>query len=123
MGFDLLRQRHPLGCRKGRCETDQIELAMCVVEPEQKRSAATLCVLAVATDHAVGGHQLLHLPHRALALMVRLVAGLGDHAVKRTTPDGQPSLGLVEPGRTEKHRVGVECCSTGRSRWTPYQQH
>src|SRR3546814_4695776 len=65
MGFDLLRQRHPLGCRKGRCETDQIELAMCVVEPEQKRSAATLCVLAVATDHAVGGSQLLHLPHRS----------------------------------------------------------
>src|SRR3546814_16348994 len=92
MGFDLLRQRHPLGCRKGRCETDQIELAMCVVEPEQKRSAATLCVLAVATDHAVGGSQLLHLPHRALALMVRLVAGLGDQAVKRNPTGGQPSL-------------------------------
>src|SRR3546814_9181299 len=26
MGFDLLRQRHPLGCRTGRCETDTIEL-------------------------------------------------------------------------------------------------
>src|SRR3546814_7589508 len=64
MGFDLLRQRHPLGCRKGRCETDQIELAMCVVEPEQKRSAATLCVLAVATDHAVGGSQLLRSEER-----------------------------------------------------------
>src|SRR3546814_15805746 len=79
---------------------------MCVVEPEQKRSAATLCVLAVATDRAVGGSQLLHLPHRALVLMVRLVAGVGEHAVKRTTTGGPPSLGLVERGR---HTGSAQC--------------
>src|SRR3546814_10125737 len=88
---------------------------MCVVEPEQKRSAATLCVLAVATDHAVGGSQLLHLPHRALALMVRLVAGLGDHAVKRTTTGGQPSLGLVEPGR-HRRKDKVRTVNAGMER-------
>src|SRR3546814_9398745 len=65
--------------------------------------------------HAVGGAQLLHLPHRALALMVRLVAGLGDHAVKRTTTGGQPSLGLVEPGR-HRRKDKVRTVNAGMER-------
>src|SRR3546814_2091973 len=46
--------------------------------------------------------------------------GAGDDALARTVrvTAGQPSPVIV--GRSEERRVGKECVSTCRSRWSPY---
>src|SRR3546814_10463424 len=73
---------------------------------ERAREAGGLCVVVSAAIEAE-------------------VAALGDPAEKREFLE---SLGLEETGlarviragRSEERRVGKECVSTGRSRWSPY---
>ena len=75
-----------LGARRGReaaGHADVVQHAVVVVEPEQQRADAdAVLVEAEAGDDAVGGAQVLHLQHGALALFVETVERLGDHAVE-----------------------------------------
>src|SRR3546814_11809401 len=48
-----------------------------------------------------------------------------DHAAMAGLTDGRSSVPLLppaeaEPARSEERRVGKECVSTCRSRWSPY---
>src|SRR3546814_12524485 len=56
---------------------------------------------------------------RALLRPGRLV--VVDEAFMDTVGHERASLAQVPtPGRSEERRVGKECCSTLRSRWSPY---
>src|SRR5216110_2202396 len=48
----------------------------------------------------------------------------GDHVSRETlterTPASRKATAIVRPGRSEERRVGKECVSLCRSRWSPY---
>src|SRR3546814_8452847 len=50
-------------------------------------------------------------------LLVDAVLGLGQ---KQAVPVGVGDSGAVRDSRSEERRVGKECVSTCRSRWSPY---
>src|SRR3546814_5009282 len=52
-------------------------------------------------------HRIAEVGHQRDAI------GAGDH-------EGIVALGLPDIGRSEERRVGKECVSTCRSRWSPY---
>src|SRR3546814_19614162 len=65
-------------------------------------------ILLQAADVAAQGEAELH---QGIALEVGVVAGQQRDEVAQRA--------LLE-GRSEERRVGKECVSTGRSRWSPY---
>ena len=89
-----------------------VQVAVVVVEAEEQRSdSGTVLVLPVAGDHAIGRAQMLHLHHRALALVVRLAAGLGEHSVEpRAFEPREPvgrDVGIVGCRREMHRRLGL----------------
>src|SRR3546814_14248596 len=67
-----------------------------------------------------------HLPAQSLAAALRAVAALSGRSIVAPAAliaDRQaPALdGDFTTERSEERRVGKECVSTGRSRWSPYQ--
>src|SRR3546814_17050761 len=78
-----------------------------------------------------------HAVERARALDQAFAAGRRDHQFDQLVDDGVLDAGVVAAGsfvgcraapilallvsRSEERRVGKECVSTGRSRWSPYQ--
>src|SRR3546814_13456290 len=52
----------------------------------------------------------------------RLIVQMGKLHLKRAFARGRPLPEHLEdqPGRSEERRVGKECVSTRRSRWSPY---
>src|SRR3546814_8864384 len=60
-------------------------------------------------------------PKQAVALLAR--RDPAQHFAARDVDLGDlvvPRLGGIEPFRSEERRVGKECVSTCRSRWSPY---
>src|SRR3546814_21053004 len=74
-----------------------------------QRESAFLELDMRSAIEAEAAEQLLHL------LAAELVADLRGHDVRAV----DQRLGNVEP-RSEERRVGKECVSTCRSRWSPY---
>src|SRR3546814_15798451 len=77
----------------------------------------------LALLHCVSGYptpprdaNLRTVPHLAAAFGV--VAGLSDHTPGTAVPVAAVALGAAI--RSEERRVGKECVSTCRSRWSPY---
>src|SRR3546814_2641563 len=57
----------------------------------------------------------------ALPIWLAGVGGAADKARSMRTVGGAvDGLQLAGPGRSEERRVGKECVSTCRSRWSPY---
>src|SRR3546814_4886721 len=50
------------------------------------------------------------------------IGGAGQSAGAATGDAGRGGIGFLQPGhhRSEERRVGKECVSTCRSRWSPY---
>src|SRR3546814_6593318 len=59
---------------------------------------------------------------RALQLLARkqVERAEADLAVKRHHPQDDRSAAAAQRSRSEERRVGKECVSTCRSRWSPY---
>src|SRR3546814_7358724 len=61
------------------------------------------------------------LPHRAMAFaQPRRAEQREPHEIARARDRGFERHALREAGRSEERRVGKECVSTCRSRWSPY---
>src|SRR3546814_15707003 len=66
-------------------------------------------------------------PHHAGEAQVRVAVGLVDHATRRTGGEAgdivylqaQQMAQAMREERSEERRVGKECVSTCRSRWSP----
>src|SRR3546814_18879961 len=56
----------------------------------------------------------------ARAVRRRAGASFGGELTSRESRGGRLSASHVGPGRSEERRVGKECVSTCRSRWSPY---
>src|SRR3546814_1844183 len=76
-------------------------------------------------DHVDYAVQLIGEDHVGIALdYVFDHSELEDYV--KSAPDlfptdfGEARMTLIEPGRSEERRVGKECVSTCRSRWSPY---
>src|SRR5262245_2344400 len=83
-GLELRRQRRAVLVGDGRGETDMVELAVSVVEPEQQRAdLIAAATIAESADHAVRSAMLLDLHHRPLARDVRSAALFSHDAVER----------------------------------------
>src|SRR3546814_9062811 len=55
-----------------------------------------------------------------IALMIELHTSVAPSNIWRCSLVGFPPQTAVRPGRSEERRVGKECVSTCRSRWSPY---
>src|SRR3546814_15872876 len=63
-------------------------------------------------------------PVRALRRAPRVRVPEGQHDPRALAPHGEvhPSDRAEGAGSSEERRVGKECVSTGRSRWSPYSK-
>src|SRR3546814_12432466 len=106
------------------CSSDLVETD--VVEDR----AADDVILARRIDR-IEAHRAQHVPRRGRALIVhsriavaRGVAAIGeveDFAHQRLRLPGlSASIVVIRRLRSEERRVGKECVSTCRSRWSPY---
>ncbi len=96
---ELGGELRPQGCGEAARDTDVVQVAVVVVEPEEQR-AHTLAVLVdpVSRDDAVGGAEVLHLLHRSLALEVGLVGALGHHTVEPCSFEAREPIARRPPG-------------------------
>src|SRR3546814_18534675 len=79
-----------------------------------------LVVLLALGDQAVEV-LLLELLHLGLGLLDEAGLGVRDHQVVLAERDaGLAGVAEAERHRSEERRVGKECVSTCRSRWSPY---
>src|SRR3546814_12826632 len=79
---------------------------------------ATVAALFEGRSHAVALHHALDEVKTGIGLRNFRVVGTGD-AGKILRPEGRNDDAAIAV-RSEERRVGKECVSTCRSRWSPY---
>src|SRR3546814_18849307 len=67
-----------------------------------------------------GKRSALGLGDRILARTEEKGNGWLAHPMKKLARAAELLMGVVDQGRSEERRVGKECVSTCRSRWSPY---
>src|SRR3546814_15290127 len=75
--------------------------------------------LALGVDCTIGHHAILH----GCTIGDRVLVGMGATVLNGAVIGDDCLIGagaLVTEGRSEERRVGKECVSTCRSRWSPY---
>src|SRR3546814_13663647 len=67
----------------------------------------------------VGGYGGAPMPEATIAALAQKLPRLGLANAYGATETSSPTT-IMPAARSEKRRVGKECVSTGRSRWSPY---
>src|SRR3546814_14405145 len=88
------------------------------IEEQRLRAEALAALGATTRDHraaTLGRHTGAEAVRAGTAQLLRLISALGHES-----PDGcKYKKGAACTGRSEERRVGKECVSTCRSRWSP----
>src|SRR3546814_18349159 len=76
-------------------------------------------VIAHEAGHIAGGHLARLQEELRNAEIKAIIAAVLGGAAGLATGDGRAAGAIIGGGRSEERRVGKECVSTCRSRWSP----
>src|SRR3546814_7911541 len=79
------------------------------------------CALPISLEETVGGRNIINVVLLSASSSLEEVVVVGYGTNKRgNLTSAQTTVTADDIGRSEERRVGNECVSTCRSRWSPY---